>query len=703
MLKPVRDQLEIFVEAMFRYASSGTVALRSFYEDRSEAVSDCPADRLTAVISLVLIDIAEKMAGQAANATERVVFCPPIATFRNGRRATEADLEEGLALSVECDTNPQQARARLEQILGPATVVIRSGGVWTDPQTGAQADKLHLHWRLAEPATGKALTLLKQARAAATRLAGGDSSNVPIVHPIRWPGSWHRKAEPRLCTIEATDPDRELVLELALDALETAAPAAADSAANGGTDSNSERRRIEWEDAFQPDPQRRQLSPHADAIGGQHGRLGGAGAGHRQRAALPADQFRSRPTLNAPGDVTPSSASCRKPCARPTPNTVRAAVSPPRAGDSLVRRRPGARAGARLAGRRAVASNRHRPDQRPMGLLQDFCRGRSGRRYHGRPGIHRLSGRTPRRRAVRRRRGRQRDPDSARGRTKEKYPDCGKLPFAWIDECPRLLGPNAVEALAAIADAVAERMQKEFAVPLALIVVDTVIDAAGYAKPGDENDATLGQLVMRRMGELARRTGALVLGVDHFGKAVETGTRGRAPRKAAPTWCWRYSATSRSPARSPIPGWRCARIAPGRRGQEHPFTVKVVELGGSEQEVSSLVIQWGGQKAAEPDESWSKSLRLLRRVLMDLLASDQAKNERPFVDGPVVRAIDLELIRGEFHRQYPATGDEEAKRRARKEAFRRAIVRAQEQGRICIRDSGGVTLVWLATSTSHDA
>ena len=88
---------------------------------------------------------------------------------------------------LECDAHPQEACAKLEQILGPASIVVRSGGRWTDPQTGERSDKLHLHWRLAEPATGKGLALLKRARTLATRLVGGDPSNVPIVHPIRGP------------------------------------------------------------------------------------------------------------------------------------------------------------------------------------------------------------------------------------------------------------------------------------------------------------------------------------------------------------------------------------------------------------------------------------------------------------------------------------------------------------------------------------
>ncbi len=40
--------------------------------------------------------------------------------------------------------------------------------------------------------------MLHEARRLATQLAGGDASNIPTVHPIRWPGSWHRKKTPKL-------------------------------------------------------------------------------------------------------------------------------------------------------------------------------------------------------------------------------------------------------------------------------------------------------------------------------------------------------------------------------------------------------------------------------------------------------------------------------------------------------------------------
>jgi hypothetical protein len=57
-----------------------------------------------------LCDCAANGARDAANAADKTVFAPPIATFKNGRGATEADIAEGLVLSVECDSHPQRGR-----------------------------------------------------------------------------------------------------------------------------------------------------------------------------------------------------------------------------------------------------------------------------------------------------------------------------------------------------------------------------------------------------------------------------------------------------------------------------------------------------------------------------------------------------------------------------------------------------------------
>lgn len=219
-LEPDRDQIEIFVDALLRYrGSEGFISLRSFVEHDDSA----PAFRILPVPLKgdfrFLIDCAEDDARRAAQAPLPVVFAPPLAVFNNNKTAGEEDMLAGLVLSVECDRTPHDARRELEALLGPATIVVRSGGQWLD-EDGVAQDKLHLHWRLKEPARSPDdLAALKGARTSAARLVGGDSTNNPICHPIRWAGSWHRKKEPRLCSIVTAESDREITLAAAVVAL----------------------------------------------------------------------------------------------------------------------------------------------------------------------------------------------------------------------------------------------------------------------------------------------------------------------------------------------------------------------------------------------------------------------------------------------------------------------------------------------------
>jgi hypothetical protein len=228
MLEPDRDQLEIFADALLRYAGSdGFVSVRAFFEDDAGAPFRVTPTSLKGGVRF-LLDVVEDDARRAAQCPKPVVFCPPLCLFGNKDRARKEDISTALVLSIECDQHPQQARQKLEALFGPATVVVKSGGVWSKGDDEAE-DKLHLHWRLAQPARGSDINKLEQARILAARLVGGDPSNTPINHPIRWPGSWHRKAEPRLCAIETVNADTELELNVALELLIKAAPESPDT------------------------------------------------------------------------------------------------------------------------------------------------------------------------------------------------------------------------------------------------------------------------------------------------------------------------------------------------------------------------------------------------------------------------------------------------------------------------------------------
>jgi AAA domain len=243
-LAPDRDQVETFVNALFKHAGTeGFASCRSFPDSDSDKPFSIKSAFLKGGLKHV-VDIAVHEAENAANASLKVVFCPPVATFKGTRQkgswqAREKDLLRGLALSVECDERAQAARARLEKLLGVATIVTLSGGQWTDSETGEVHPKLHLHWRLQTPAEGEAsLVKLKRARDLATRLVGGDPTNKAICHPIRWPGSWHRKGEPVLCRVETANLDCEIDLDAALTVLTAASDNGPDKPQGRGTSSD---------------------------------------------------------------------------------------------------------------------------------------------------------------------------------------------------------------------------------------------------------------------------------------------------------------------------------------------------------------------------------------------------------------------------------------------------------------------------------
>ena len=230
-----RAAIAAFVDALFRHADAGGfISLRAFYDD-GRGTWRRPrwlVKKLNGVGFGPVIDAAVAFAQECANAPDPVVFAPPICTFNNAETATEDDVANGVVLSVDCDAYPTEARWQMEGLLGSATAVVESGGEWIHPETGEVSPKLHLHWRLQEPTREAAdHDRLKEARDLAQKLVRADASAAPLVHPLRWPGSWHRKAAPKLARIVALRESAEIDLGDALERLRDAALAAGQESA----------------------------------------------------------------------------------------------------------------------------------------------------------------------------------------------------------------------------------------------------------------------------------------------------------------------------------------------------------------------------------------------------------------------------------------------------------------------------------------
>jgi hypothetical protein len=221
-----RDAIAAFVLAVFLRAQAGFLSLRTFLDGKNENwrpdLWRHPHISGNGCFDHI-IDDAFWLASQAAAAVESVVFAPAAATFVSAHSASEKDVKNGLALAVELDERPLIALEYLEDMLGPATVVVASGGIWIDPETGEAQEKLHPYWRLREPTGDFASHVrLKEARRRLARLVGADPTGVPLCHGYRWPGTAHKKAAPKLARILELRSEIEIDLDDAYERIERA-------------------------------------------------------------------------------------------------------------------------------------------------------------------------------------------------------------------------------------------------------------------------------------------------------------------------------------------------------------------------------------------------------------------------------------------------------------------------------------------------
>ena len=220
-LFPMADMCEIetFFSALFIHADPASfVNIRAF----SQSVANKPALFMHAYkVSdfRACFDSVAELIKRAASMDG--VFSPPVCTFKDATNATTANVANGVALSVDLDEGDIiESLKRLVAILGQPTILMASGSVLARPNGDIQK-KVHAHWRLTKPTRtmGEHL-VLREARRLANLVTKGDASAVPLVHPLRWPGTWNVKNEPVMARIIHKDLSREIDLSEALDRLQ---------------------------------------------------------------------------------------------------------------------------------------------------------------------------------------------------------------------------------------------------------------------------------------------------------------------------------------------------------------------------------------------------------------------------------------------------------------------------------------------------
>jgi len=155
---------------------------------------------------------------------------------------------------------------------------------------------------------------------------------------------------------------------------------------------------------------------------------------------------------------------------------------------------------------------------------------------------------------------------------REKCGNMTRAPFRWYETAPLLLQKGAVNTLIAMARQAEASLHAEFGLPLGLIGIDTIAACAGYSRAGDEYDNAVGQAVMNVLKAVAQELKCFVLGIDHFGKNLEAGTRGASSKESSGDVVLACLGVSSSAAALPIPGWPSASTGAASRGRNTRFS-----------------------------------------------------------------------------------------------------------------------------------
>ena len=267
------------------------------------------------------------------------------------------------------------------------------------------------------------------------------------------------------------------------------------------------------------------------------------------------------------------------------------------------------------------------------------------------------------------------------------------LPFAWIEDCPNLQSDSDFDRLLATIKQAEKNIRDQFNLPLVLIEIDT-LSATGNFK--DANDAAEGQRIMNRLGEISRQTGAFVLAVDHFGKMVETGTRGSSAKEAAADVVLALLADREITGTISNTRMALRKLRGGKVGDGN-----AVRTEGGQPGVlgTTCVVEWkpvrtATQASTATKDRWPKSLRIFKAAL-ETAISTHGKAMHPLTGTLTVRAVPFDKVRVEFVAAYPAEGDAKDKADAKRKAFKRALERAREKELLCSREISGIDYLWL--------
>ena len=203
-IEPDPEQIAVFLDVVFGYCE-GWVPLRGFV-DKGQGIDGRPHNAWIEIDDS-LLEKAVSFAGWAAR--EGAAFYVVPGTVAETGKAKAADVLQMQTVLVDLDAGDIAAKLdHLIRHLGEPTLLVESGG-----RTPDGFDKLHVWWRLSEPAEGEDIALLCRLRGDIAVKVGGDTHFRSAHQPIRLAGSvYHKGGFKRLVNIRRHSPRVEVHL-----------------------------------------------------------------------------------------------------------------------------------------------------------------------------------------------------------------------------------------------------------------------------------------------------------------------------------------------------------------------------------------------------------------------------------------------------------------------------------------------------------
>jgi hypothetical protein len=234
---------------------------------------------------------------------------------------------------------------------------------------------------------------------------------------------------------------------------------------------------------------------------------------------------------------------------------------------------------------------------------------------------------------------------------------------------------------------IAAAFEEKYKVPLRLIIVDTMITAFAIENWNDPAQVTA---VTNKLHDIAKQTGAAVMGIAHHGKDISRGVTGSFAQKANVDFLlsiYIKRANDNDPLSDVISRHiHLSKYRDGPEGWQREFRLQSVPVGerrDGKTVFSAYVVPIDPDKASRllvekkkgkerPD---GRALRAFKDAFNEA-AVGFGENQRLHGDGPNVRCVPFEHVREAFRKRY-IDGDSDEKKAV--DAERKAFKRAREE------------------------